>query len=124
MSYVIARKRIADLRRVNQKKEWLVEKIFSKISLDRGIKMKDLFRMMLEELQDIIKVQSCSLFAVGDDGKTAALESGWPEEGGYHGYIDETPTPVYTMYNYADVTFFGWNIAQKQMKPTDRKSVV
>ena len=44
-----------------------------------------------------------------------------PEEGGYHGYIDETPTPVYTMYNYADVTFFGWNIAQKQMKPTAKR---
>lgn len=84
LSYVIARKRILDLRRVNQKKEWLVEKIFSKLSLDRGIKMKDLFRLMVEELQDIIKIQSCSLFAVGDEGMSAALESGWPEQGGYH----------------------------------------
>ncbi len=84
LSYVIARKRILDLRRMNQKKEWLVEKIFSKLSLDRGIKMKDLFRLMVEELQDIIKVQSCSLFVVGDGGTSAALESGWPEQGGYH----------------------------------------
>lgn len=84
LSYVIARKRILDLRRVNQKKEWLVEKIFSKLSLDRGIKMKDLFRLMVEELQDIIKIQSCSLFVVGDEGTSAALESGWPEQGGYH----------------------------------------
>ena len=44
-----------------------------------------------------------------------------PEEGGFLGYIDDTKTPVYTMYNYADVTFFGWNIAQKQMKPTSKK---
>ena len=43
------------------------------------------------------------------------------EEGGYLGYIEETRTPVYTMYNYADVTFFGWNIAQKQMKPTSKQ---
>jgi hypothetical protein len=43
------------------------------------------------------------------------------EEGGYHGYIDRTKTPVYTMYNYADITFFGWNIAQKQMKPTSKR---
>jgi len=43
------------------------------------------------------------------------------EEGGYHGYITDTRTPVYTMYNYADVTFFGWNIAQKQMKPSSKK---
>jgi len=84
LSYVIARKRILDLRRVNEKKEWLVEKIFAKLSLEGGIKMKDLFRLMVEELHDIIRVQSCTLFAVGDDGKTAVLESGWPEQGGYH----------------------------------------
>jgi signal transduction histidine kinase len=84
VSYVIARKRIAELRRVNQKKEWVVEKIFAKLSLEGGIKMKEIFRMMVEELQDIIKVQSCTLFAVSDDGESAVLESGWPEEGGYH----------------------------------------
>lgn len=43
-----------------------------------------------------------------------------PDEGGFLGYIESTKTPAYTMYNYADVTFFGWNIAQKQMKPTSR----
>lgn len=43
------------------------------------------------------------------------------EEGGYLGYVESTKTPAYTMYNYADVTFFGWNIAQKQMKPTSKK---
>lgn len=84
VSYVIARKSIMDMRRVNEKKEWLVEKIFSKISLDKGIKMKELFRLMVEQLDDIIRIQSCSLFAVGEDGQTAVLETGWPEEGGYH----------------------------------------
>jgi len=84
VSYVIARKRILDLRRMNQKKEWLVQKIFSKLSLDHGIKMGELFRMMVEELQDIITVQSCSLFAVSENHSTAVLESGWPETGGYH----------------------------------------
>lgn len=44
-----------------------------------------------------------------------------PEEGGFLGYIESTRTPAYTMYNYADVTFFGWNIAQKQMKPTSKR---
>jgi hypothetical protein len=44
-----------------------------------------------------------------------------PEEGGFLGYIESTKTPAYTMYNYADVTFFGWNIAQKQMKPTSKR---
>lgn len=84
VSYVIARKSILDMRRVSDKKEWLVEKIFSKISLEKGIKMKDLFRMMVEQIQDIIRIQSCTLFAIGDDGRTAVLETGWPEEGGYH----------------------------------------
>lgn len=84
MSYVIARKRILDLRKVNEKKEWLVEKIFSKLSLEKGIKMKELFRITVEEFQDIIKVQSCSLFAIADDNETAVIESGWPEQGGYH----------------------------------------
>jgi hypothetical protein len=44
-----------------------------------------------------------------------------PQEGGFLGYIESTKTPAYTMYNYADVTFFGWNIAQKQMKPTSKR---
>jgi hypothetical protein len=44
-----------------------------------------------------------------------------PEQGGYEGYVAETETPVYSMYNYADVTFFGWNIAQKEMKPTRKR---
>lgn len=43
------------------------------------------------------------------------------EEGGYLGYIESTKTPAYAMYNFADVTFFGWNIAQKQMKPTSKR---
>jgi len=42
-------------------------------------------------------------------------------EGGYRGYVQATRTPVYTMYNYSDVTFFGWNIAQKQLKPTSKR---
>jgi hypothetical protein len=52
----------------------------------------------------------------------AGVATPWlAEEGGYHGYITDTRTPVYAMYNYADVTFFGWNIAQKQLKPTSKK---
>ncbi len=96
VSYVVARKQILDLRRVNEKKEWIVERIFSKLSQDRGIKLKDLFRPMVEELQDIIRIQSCSLFAVNEDGTTAVLEAGWPPEGSYHTVgkvfrIDEHP---------------------------------
>jgi len=44
-----------------------------------------------------------------------------PDEGGYLGYVERSATPAYSMYNFADVTFFGWNIAQKQMKPTSKR---
>ncbi|GAB6063409.1 GAF domain-containing protein [Deferrisoma palaeochoriense] len=84
VSYVVARKQILDLRRMNEKKEWIVERIFAKLSQDRGIKLKDLFQPAVEELQDIIRIQSCSLFAVNEDETEAVLEAGWPVEGGYH----------------------------------------
>lgn len=96
VSYVLARKRILDMKRVNKKKEWIVEKLFSKVSVDKGVKMKDLFRMMADELADIIRIQSCSLFTVSDDGHSAVLETGYPEAGGYHTvgkvfHLDEHP---------------------------------
>ncbi|PLX45130.1 MAG: hypothetical protein C0609_03875 [Deltaproteobacteria bacterium] len=81
---VLARRRILNMHRVAQKKEWIVEKVFSKISIERGVKMKDIFSLMVEELADIIKVQSCSLFSISEDGEEAMLEAGWPEVGGYH----------------------------------------
>lgn len=84
VSYVLARKRILDMKRVNRKKEWIVEKLFSKVSVEKGVKMKDLFGMMVDELADIIRIQSCSLFTISDDGASAVLETGYPESGGYH----------------------------------------
>jgi signal transduction histidine kinase len=84
VSYVLARKRINDMRRVNDKKEWIVEKLFAKISIDKGVKMKDLFTMMVEELADIIRIQSCTLFTVSEDGTEAVLETGYPEIESYH----------------------------------------
>jgi signal transduction histidine kinase len=84
VSYVLARKRINDMSRVNDKKEWIVEKLFSKISIDKGVKMKDLFTMMVEELADIIRIQSCTLFTVSEDGTEAVLETGFPELESYH----------------------------------------
>ena len=81
---VLARRRILNMHRVAQKKEWIVEKVFSKISIEKGVKMKDIFILMLEELADIIRVQSCSLFSISEDGREALLEAGWPESGSYH----------------------------------------
>ncbi|TLN18749.1 hypothetical protein FDZ71_05570, partial [bacterium] len=84
VGHVLARRRILEMKRLSRKKEWIVEKVFAKVSLEKGLKMKDLFRMMVEELADMIKIQSCSFFAVSEDGREVVLESGWPESGGYH----------------------------------------
>ena len=78
ISYVIARKRILDLQKLNRHKEKLVEKIFVKLSHREGIKMKDVFRMMIPELVDIIQVQSCSLFSITPDRRHFQIELEYP----------------------------------------------
>ncbi len=67
ISYVLAKKHILDLRKLNIQKEKIVEKIFLKLSHREGIKMKDVFGMMIPELVNIIQVQSCTLFSVSSD---------------------------------------------------------
>jgi len=50
------------------------------------------------------------------------LDAPWNfKEGGYEGYVGETKTPVDAMVNFADFTFFGWNLAQKRFKPTAKR---
>ncbi len=36
---------------------------------------------------------------------------------GHTGYLTETKTPIYTAYNPADITWMGWNAAQRVTKP-------
>ncbi|MEW6570735.1 MAG: GAF domain-containing protein [Nitrospirota bacterium] len=67
ISYVLARKRILDLQKLNIQKEKIVEKIFIKLSHREGIKMKEVFRTMIPELVDILQIQSCSLFSITPD---------------------------------------------------------
>ncbi|MBE0426405.1 MAG: GAF domain-containing protein [Nitrospirae bacterium] len=78
ISYVLARKRILDLQKLNQQKEKIVEKIFIKLSHREGIKMKDVFRIMIPELVDILQIQSCSLFSVSFDRKYFKTELEYP----------------------------------------------
>jgi signal transduction histidine kinase len=78
VSYVIAKKRIHDLQKLNFQKEKIVEKIFVKLSHREGIKMKDVFRMMIPELVDIIQVQSCSLFSITKDRRHFHIELEYP----------------------------------------------
>jgi len=42
-------------------------------------------------------------------------------EFGYRGYLQQSPTRLYNMYNPTDHTWIGWNLAQHLMKPTHEK---
>lgn len=78
VSHVIAKKRILDLQKLNIQKEKIVEKIFVKLSHREGIKMKDVFGMMIPELVNIIQVQSCTLFSVSPDREYVQIELEYP----------------------------------------------
>jgi signal transduction histidine kinase len=79
VSYVIARKRIMDLQKLNVTKDKIVEQIFLKLGKREGIKMKDIFNLVVPELVDIMRIQRCSLFSVSEGRDHVVLEAGYPE---------------------------------------------
>ncbi|MGZ3536105.1 MAG: ATP-binding protein [Thermodesulfobacteriota bacterium] len=79
VSYVIARKRIMSLQKSNVTKDKIVEQIFLKLGKREGIKMKDVFNLVIPELVDIMRIQRCSLFSVAEDRQHVILEAGYPE---------------------------------------------
>ena len=79
VSHVIARRRIMDLQKLNVTKDKIVEKIFMKLGRREGIKMKDVFNLIIPELIDIMRIQRCSLFSVMEDRQHVMLEAGYPE---------------------------------------------
>ena len=79
VSYVIARKRIMDLHKLNVTKDKIVEQIFLKLGKREGIKMKEVFNLVIPELVDIMRIQRCSLFSVSEDRQHVVLEAGYPE---------------------------------------------
>jgi signal transduction histidine kinase len=79
VSYVIARKRILDLQKLNVTKDKIVEQIFVKLGRREGIKIKDVFNLVIPELVDIMRIQRCSLFSVVEDRQHVVLEAGYPE---------------------------------------------
>jgi signal transduction histidine kinase len=79
VSYVIARKRIMDLKKMNVTKDIIVEQIFQKLGRREGIKMKEVFYLVIPELVDIMRIQRCSLFSVMEDRDHVILEAGYPE---------------------------------------------
>ena len=85
LSFVVARKKILSMFRINEKKETIVQKIFLKLGARAGVKMKEVFNRVVPELADIISLQSCTLFAVTEDDENVVLEAGYPDQIGYHG---------------------------------------
>jgi signal transduction histidine kinase len=85
LSFIIARKKILSLYKVNEKKETIVQKVFQKMGSREGVKMKEVFNRVIPEIADIINVQSCALFSVSGDLEQVVLEAGYPETSGYHG---------------------------------------
>ena len=85
LTFVIGRKKILSLYRVNEKKEAIVQKIFQKLGSRGGVKMKDVFTQVIPEIADIINVQSCALFSVSENQEEVVLEAGYPDTRGYHG---------------------------------------
>jgi signal transduction histidine kinase len=79
VSYVVARKRILDLHRLNVTKNKIVEEIFQKLGRREGVKIKDVFNIIVPELADIMQIQRCSLFSVDEDRQRVVLEAGYPE---------------------------------------------
>jgi len=85
LGFVIARKKILAMYRLNEKKEAIVRNIFLKLGSREGVKMKEVFNRVIPELADIINVESCALFSVTDDLQHVILEAGYPDSVGYHG---------------------------------------
>ena len=79
VSYVVARKRIMDLQKLNVTKNMIVEQIFLKLGKREGIKMREVFNLVIPELVDIMRIQRCSLFSISEDRHHVVLEAGYPE---------------------------------------------
>jgi len=79
VSYVVARKRIMDLQKLNVTKNKIVEQIFLKLGKREGIKMREVFNLVIPELVDIMRIQRCSLFSISEDRHHVVLEAGYPE---------------------------------------------
>lgn len=85
LSFVIARKKILSMHRVNEKKEAIVRQIFLRLGTLEGVKMKDVFNRVIPELADMINLQSCALFSAADGLKEVVLEAGYPDSTSHHG---------------------------------------
>ena len=83
LSFVIARKKILSMHRIEEKKEVIVRHIYRKVGSRGGVKMAEVFNQVVPELADIVDLQSCTLFSVAEGLDRVILQAGFPEHG-YH----------------------------------------
>lgn len=79
VSHVIAQRRIMDLQKFNITKDKIIEQIFLKLGKREGVKMKEVFNLVIPEFVDIMRIQRCSLFSIVEDRQHVVLEAGFPE---------------------------------------------
>jgi signal transduction histidine kinase len=84
LGFVMARKKIFSLYKLNEKKEAIIRQVFLEMGAREGIKMKEVFNRVIPELADIINIQSCVLFSVTENREYVVLEAGYPEAEGHH----------------------------------------
>ncbi len=79
IGYVIARKRIYSLQKINLTRDKILDHIYLRLARREGIKMKEVFNSVIPELADIMKIQRCTLFSVLENRDSVMLEAGFPE---------------------------------------------
>ncbi|MEN8139998.1 MAG: GAF domain-containing sensor histidine kinase [Thermodesulfobacteriota bacterium] len=89
VSYVMAKKRILDMKALSDKKERISDMIYERLSNQQGIKLKDFFRLILPELDSMITLHSWSLFTLSADQGKIHQEASHPEGSSYYedGYL-------------------------------------
>jgi len=79
VGYVIARKRILSLQKINVSRDKILEDIYLRLARREGIKMKDVFNSVIPVLAGFMEIQRCTLFSIMEDREHVILEAGFPE---------------------------------------------
>ncbi len=111
VSHVLARKKILDLKKLNDAKEKITDKIFIKLSKREGIKLKDFFNLIMPDVTEFLRFLSCLLFTVSDDLEHIQLEAAYPldktyYEPGHSFTVEHHPafwTAIHGLKEYADM---------------------
>ena len=131
-TYVLAKRKILALQKLNIHKERIVDKIFVRLSKREGIKLKDLFMALIPDLDAYLQVKSCSLFSVSKDLRFMRLEAAYPLDKTYHrlGHtftVSHHPyfqTVIYGASDYGDHPFERIDPAYLLIKDPENSSLV